>query len=395
MRVLHVIAGLAPRYGGPSQACRDMAGAVARRGHAVSIYTTNLDGPTVLDVPTDRPVEEDGVALRYFPIQAPRFWGTSWPLAEGLKRAIPEHDVVHIHSLYLFHDWAAGRLCRAAGVPYLVRPHGTLDPFIHRRHRLRKALMEAVFQNRVLRQAAAIHYTTEEEMRLAAPYARGAPGAVVPNGLDVADYDDLPPPGTFRARHPEIGDRTIVLFFGRLNFKKGLDVLARAYGAIARARDDVHLVLAGPDDDMRDKAEAWLTAEGVRDRATFTGMLLGDEKLALLADSDLFVLPSYSENFGIAVVESMACRLPVLISDKVNIWREVEAAGAGRVTPAEATAFGAAMSDLLDSPGRRRAMGEAGRTLVGEAYDWRRIAERLEALYTAVVAGESPARVMP
>ena len=131
MKILHVIAGLAPRYGGPSQACRHMAAAMAARGHGVSIYTTNLDGPDVLDVPTDRAVEEDGVTIRYFPIQTPRFWGTSWPLARGLKEAIPEHDIVHIHSLYLFHDWAAGHICRAAGVPYIIRPHGTLDPSSH------------------------------------------------------------------------------------------------------------------------------------------------------------------------------------------------------------------------------------------------------------------------
>ncbi|KKL85821.1 hypothetical protein LCGC14_1950930, partial [marine sediment metagenome] len=145
MRILHVISYFAPRYGGPPKACREMAGAVARCGHEVSIYTTNRDGPDVLDVPTDHPVEEDGVMLHYFPIHAPRFWFTSWALAAGLKRAIPEADLVHIHSLYLFHNWMAALLCWRYGVPYIVCPHGTLDPYLYRRHRWRKMIVETMF----------------------------------------------------------------------------------------------------------------------------------------------------------------------------------------------------------------------------------------------------------
>lgn len=390
MRILHVIANLAPRYGGPSRACREMTVAVARRGHEVSIYTTNQDGPDELNVPIDHPIEEDGVVLHYFPIQTPRFWGASRPLAAGLKRAIPEADVVHIHSLYLFHDWVAGHYCRAAGVPYVVRPHGTLDPYIHGRHRGRKMIMEALFQNRMLACAAALHYTSEDEMRLAAPYACGAPGAVVPLGIDPADSETPPTPGAFRARHPEIGDRTILLFFGRLNFKKGLDVLAKAFAALARDRDDIHLVIAGPDDGMRDKTTRWLREGGVLEKTTFTGMVLGDRKRALLGDADIFVLPSFSENFGIAVVEAMASGLPVVISDQVNIWREVEAAGAGRVAPPRADAFTRELTALLDDAPMRREMGAAGRRLAKDAFNSGRMAERLEALYETVAAGGRP-----
>lgn len=387
MKILHVIANLAPRYGGPSQACRHMAAAMAARGHAVSIHTTNLDGPLVLDVPTDRPVVEDGVAIHYFPIQTPRFWGTSWPLARGLKRTIPGQDIVHIHSLYLFHDWVAGHYCRAAGTPYLIRPHGTLDPYLHRRHRWRKSVMDVAFQNRVLRHAAAIHYTTDEEMTLAAPFAQGAPGVVVPNGLDMAAYECLPARGAFRARHPEIGGKTIVLFFGRLNFKKGLDILVRAFAAVARQRDDVHLVIAGPDDGMKAKTVGWLAEAGITGNTTFTGMLLGDDKMALLADCDLFVLPSHSENFGIAVVEAMASGLPVVVSDKVNIWREVVAAKAGVVAPPEAEAFSREMSAILNDPAKRQTLSANARAFARARYDWTAIAERLEAVYTDAIDG--------
>ena len=138
--MLHVISSLAPRYGGPSKACWEMARAVAQLGHEVSIYTTNQDGPGELAVPLGQPVRREGVEIRYFPIQPPRFWATSLPLALGLRHKIPASDLVHIHSLYFFHSLVAGHYCRQNAIPYLVRPHGTLDPFIYRRHRWRKRL---------------------------------------------------------------------------------------------------------------------------------------------------------------------------------------------------------------------------------------------------------------
>jgi glycosyltransferase involved in cell wall biosynthesis len=386
MKILHVIANLVPRYGGPSQACWEMARAVARLGHEVSIYTTNQDGTGELEVPLDRPVHRDGVEVRYFPIQAPRFWGTSLPLARALRRKVPASDLVHIHSLYLFHDLVAGHWCRRYRVPYLVRPHGTLDPFMYRRHRWRKRLMECLFEDRNIRRAAALHFTTAEEEKLAAPFTFQTPGLVVPLGINWEEFAHLPQPGEFRRRHPEIGHKAIILFFGRVNFKKGLDILARAFGVVARRRQDVHLVIAGPDNEgWGALVRTWLAEEGMGDRTTFTGMLLGPEKLAVLRDASLFVLPSYSENFGLAVIEGMAAGLPVIISDQVNIWREVQAAGAGRVIPVDSGALVDQLLDLLDNPKAAMDMGQKGRALVQERFQWPRIARSLVAAYERII----------
>ncbi|HXV23442.1 MAG TPA: glycosyltransferase, partial [Alphaproteobacteria bacterium] len=174
MRILHVIGDLAPESGGPAKACVEMARAVARRGHEVAIATT--DYSPVRGRCTPQVAPEPGLGLHLHPVGFPRMWLTSWPLRRALPALIGRADIVHLHSLYLFHSWAAGTLCRRLAVPYIVRPHGTLDPVIHRRHRWRKRLMELSFQDRVLRDAAAIHYTSAEERRLAEPYALGAPG---------------------------------------------------------------------------------------------------------------------------------------------------------------------------------------------------------------------------
>jgi len=393
MRILHVLGDLAPETGGPAKAGFEMARAVARRGHEVRLTATDYAPGGRLDVPLDRPVRQDGVEIRFFPVQAPRRWLASWPMRRALADLVPWADVVHLHSLYLFHDWAAGSLCIRNGVPYIVRPHGTLDPVIHRRRRLRKTMIDLWFQDRVLAHAAAIHYTSAEEMRLAQPHARGAPGVVVPLGLDLADYAELPPRGAFRARHPEIGTRPIVLFLGRLNFKKGLNLLVPAFARLLAGGSDAHLVIAGPDGGMLAKLEGWIGAAGLGQRTTLTGMLTGRDKLAALADADLFVLPSWSENFGIAVVEAMACELPVLVSDRVNIWREVAADGGGRIEPPDVARFAAAMAELLADPARLAAMGKMAKTSVARRWSWEGVAVELESLYTRLAASRPASRL--
>ena len=331
----------------------------------------------------------EAVTLQLFAAGFPRAWLTSWPLKQGLERLVPEADVVHIHSLYLylFHCWSAGTLCRKLGIPYIVRPHGTLDPYIRRRHRWRKLAMELWFQNQVLRDAAAIHYTSAEERRLAEPFVRGAPGSVVPLGLDLADYAHLPPPGSFRALYPETGARPILLFLSRLNFKKGLDILIEAAAHVVAAGIDAHLVIAGPDGGMEAAARRWVAQAGLAPRTTFTGMLTGRAKLAAFRDASLFVLPSSSENFGIAVVEAMACGTPVLVSDRVNIWREIVEDGAGVAEPPKAHRFAAAALRLMRDEPLRLAMGRAARDCVARRYQWRDIAAELERLYQRLAAG--------
>ncbi|MFP6734956.1 MAG: glycosyltransferase, partial [Rhodospirillales bacterium] len=208
MNILHVIGSLTQETGGPAKAVLEMAETVAKLGHTVTVFSTDFGGvPEGLDQ-----LQDAGVKVRVFPVEAPRIWKRSAQLAAALADAIPDMDAVHIHSLYLYHDWVAGGLCRRFGVPYIVRPHGSLDPFLYKRHRLRKSVMDVWFQNRMPRAAAAVHFTTEEEHQLAAPYISGAPGAVVANGINFADYAEVPAKGLLRRRHPELADGRIVLF---------------------------------------------------------------------------------------------------------------------------------------------------------------------------------------
>jgi len=387
LKILHVIANLATRYGGPPKACFEMACASARLGNEVHIFTTNQDGDRDLSVPTDRVVQQDGVNIRYFPIQHPRFWGTSLPMARALKKKIPDVEIVHIHSLYLFHAAVTALYCEKFQIPYVIRPHGTLDPYIYKRHRFRKTIVEILFQNRVLRRAAGIHFITEEEKSLGEQYTYGTYGFVVPIGLDIDHYARRPDKGRLFSRFPELSGKKIILFLGRVNFKKGLDILVSAFAAAARERDDVHLLIAGPDDsDYGKKVTAWLKKENVYNKTTLSGMLQGEEKLVALHYSSVFVLPSYSENFGIAVLEAMACGLPVVISEKVNLWPTVVAAKAGLVAPCNADIFSRKILNILNDDTLARQMGVNGKVLVRNKFSWQKIACKLLSVYSSLIS---------
>ncbi len=367
-----------------------MAQAVAARGHHVEIFTTDQDGPKGrMHVPTDRPVHLNGVDVHYFRANTLSGWQcTSVALWRALRGRIPDFDIVHSHSLHLFHSAVMGHYCRKYDVPYLMRPCGSMDPYIFNRHRYRKLLLEWLFERRNLKHAAAVNFTTDQEMTLARKSLHFGKGIVVPLGLQLHDHRPTTESNLFRQTFPNIGGKKIILFLGRINFKKGLDILVPAIARIAANRDDIHLVLAGPDTDGYGKqVRKWIDAEGINEITTFVGMLHGEMKMAALGESYVFVLPSYSENFGIAVIEAMGSGLPVVISDQVNIWPAVAEAKAGIVTQCDVLKFSDAINDLIEQPHSAEEMGRCGQLLVSEAYSWPRIAGVLEQNYRCLQAG--------
>ncbi len=399
MRILHVIASVAPRYGGPSATCPALCRELARRGHEVFIYTTNVDGNGRIDVPLDQPVICDGVEIRYFHGWTfPPEYKLSFALANALRKKIPAVDVAHIWSLYIFSASAAAHFCRKFHVPYVLHPHGSLDPYLLRRHALRKQVYSWLFERRKFQGAAAILFNSAEEMRLASDWLDGVvpqrsqPGVpfreVIPVGVEEECFNPPRPEAQahFRQRFPELAGKRILLFFGRLSFKKGMDILTQAFVSVAREQKEVHLVLAGPDTEgYGEKVREWLKASGMRERATFTGALSGEDRFLALREAEVFVLPSYSENFGQAVAEAMACGVPVVVSDRVNISRAVQAAEAGLVVPCDAQQTAAALLLLLRNRALGRQMGARGRQWARENLAEKAVGERMIRLYEKIV----------
>ena len=388
MKILHVIASLAPRYGGPVKVCRELCEQLAKKGNIVSIFTTNLNFPKgLMDVPINKKVQENGVGIQYFPVQF-RPWVYSQGLGKELKCYIRYFDIVHIHGLYRYPQSIAAHYARKHAIPYIVRPHGSLDPFLYRnpRNRFIKRIYEYLIEFRNLNQASAVHFTTEEERQLTRFLDLKADSVVVPNGILMNRYNSLPQKEGFRKKYG-LDRKKVVLHLGRINFKKGLDLLIKGFSQVARRHTDYVLVIAGPDNEGYSRnVKTWIREERIEDRVVFTGMLCENEVLEAFVGADVFALPSYTENFGMAVVEAMACGLPVVISDRVNIWREVKSAGAGEVIPCNADMLADALERLLDDPVLCKTMGKAGKKLTKAEYNLDRVTDKLIDVYTNFIS---------
>lgn len=385
MKVLHVSPAYYPahRYGGPIKSIHGLNRALVELGERVTVFTTNVDGPEMLDVPLGSPVDVDGVEVFYFPVAWPRAYLRAPCLDQALAQHVSAFDLVHIHGLYLYPTMAAARACRRQGVPYVISPRGMLDPHaIHLRSTWKKKLYIWLVEKRNLRGAAALHFTASEEQQLVAQSGWRLPGFVVPNALNLAEFPEL---AEQDATGKTIGES--VLFLSRIHPKKGLDLLIPAFAQVVAQRPGAKLHLVGPDEDgYLAQVKAWIASHKLEDHVTYAGMLLGQDKLHAYQQADLFVLPSYSENFGIVVIEAMACGKPVVITDRVNICQDVKQARAGLVTRCDANEIAQAILTLLADPVLAREMGRRGRKLVEEKFTWERAAAEMVGQYRQIVA---------
>jgi glycosyltransferase involved in cell wall biosynthesis len=245
-----------------------------------------------------------------------------------------------------------------------------------------KRIYLALRLRRDLDRASMIHFTAELEKQLVAPMALHPPTVVVPNGLRLVEFDHLPQRGLFRLKHPQLGERPIVLFLSRVHYKKGLDLLIPAF-AQAQLPGNAMLVIAGPPaEGYQPIVEAMVREHGIADRTIFTGMLRGRDRIEAMVDADLFVLPSRQENFGIVIIEALAANCPVVISDQVNIHREIAAAGVGGVVPLDVTKLASEIERwIADQTLRAPAIAQA-RDFVWKNYDWNMIAQQWVKLYS-------------
>jgi len=365
MKLLHVVPTYLPatRYGGPIFAVHGLCKALAARGHEVEVFTTNVDGDGVSDVPLDRDVLLDGVRVRYFASELRRLY-VSRSMRAALRSRAAEFDVVHVHSAFLWPPAAAARAAYAAGTPYVVSPRGMLvEELIRRKSRIVKRAWIGLVERRTFARAAAIHFTAQRELDDARNLGMPIPRAlVIPNGID------LPPLA------PRPRDANTILFLGRVNWKKGLDRLIEAVDRVPAAR----LVIAGRDDE---NAIATLPRS---EHVTFAGEVAGERKEELLRTAAMLVLPSLSENFGNVVLEAMAHETPVIVTPAVGLADEVRRSGAGLVSDGDPESLASAIATLLADPARRESMGRRGREAAEQRYAWSRVAEELEAAYASL-----------
>ena len=293
-------------------------------------------------------------------------------------------DLVHLHALWQYPAFAAARSCARRRIPHLISPCGTLDPYGLPSRRALKWLYGYAVERTTLAQAAAFHFTSTMEQRAARTFGVQRPSVVIPRPFASEAATECPP-GAFRKSHPELADRKILLFLGRLHPKKRLDLVAQAFVRLAQRQPDAHLVIAGPEDGAGAQARSILGQAGLLGRATFTGLLGGQEKWSALRDSSVFLLPSEDENFGVAALEALAMGTPVLLSPHVGLADWVVKAQAGMVLQQDPSVWASAIEELLQDTESSEAMGEAGRRLVATVFSAEQVARAMGEAYARFI----------
>jgi glycosyltransferase involved in cell wall biosynthesis len=350
------------------------------------IATTNDNGAGVLDVPLNQRIEYEQVPVWFFPRFLPpmKQFIFSSELTGWLWQNVRDYDLVNTHYLFSYASTCAGAIARRQRVPYLVRTIGQLAPWALAQSRLKKQVYASIIERHNLNCAAAIHCTSAGEAEDVRKFGISTPTVTLPLGVEMPKIW----PNAQQELRQVYGiapETPVVLFFSRLHYKKRPDLLLYALSRLAAQNQEFHLILAGSgESDYLSYLTDLVSSLGLQSRTTMTGFVTGKAKDMLLQGSDLFVLPSFSENFGIAIAEAMAAGLPVIITPDIQIAPEIAAEKAGLIVEGDVEAVENAIAQLLADRHLRHQLGENGKRLVSSRYCWNAIAQKLASAYTAI-----------
>jgi len=370
MRILHVITGLWKNTGGPAEVIPAICTAMVDAGMGVTLAT--LAGDSAQSV-------EDAAAhgvrvLRFSPTVRHTIWYSS-ELHRRIQDLASEHDIVHIHGIWQFPDWVAAAAARRAGIPYVISPHGLLQPARLKKSSLKKRVAAILADRAMLNQASCLHATAHDEADAFRLFGYRGPIAMIPNGITPAERIGADRAAMLEAAlrrdFPETQGRRLLLFLSRIEPIKGVTTLARAWVECARQFPDWHLVVVGPDERSHVKAvSAILRDGGVLDRTTITGPLHGDRKTAAYLASEIFVLPTISENFGLVIGEALSHRLPVITTTGAP-WPGIIEHGCGWWIAPTQSALVDTLREALSLPRTElAARGERGAAWIDAEYTW-------------------------
>lgn len=392
LKILQIVPSISLVYGGPSQMIQGLSAALAQQPKGriaqVTILTTDSNGDVdepPLDVPLGQPIQQDGYEIIHFRCAPFRRYKFSTDLLKWLWANAHHYDIAHIHALFSPVSTAAATVCRWKNLPYVMRPLGTLDPADLQKKKQIKKAYAALLERPNLAGAAAIHFTSELESKVSERFGVSTPGKVIPLGVALPQLPDRSlSQQAVRKRFNIPPERPIILFMSRIDPKKGFDLLLPALEQLHEHNKPFHFLLCGanPQDRVYEtsirkaiQSSAWSSW------ATISGFVSGELKAQLLSAADVFVLPSYYENFGIAVAEAMAAKIPVVISDQVHIWPAVQKSESGWVVQTEVGSLTNALAEALSQPEVRQQRGENAQRCAAEKYSWAAIAHQMTDTY--------------
>jgi glycosyltransferase involved in cell wall biosynthesis len=394
MRILHVIPSVATVRGGPSQAVLEMVRALNALGDSggniqtCEIATTNDNGVDLLDVTVGEWIEYAGVPVRFSPRFSPsvrgiREFAFSNEFTAWLWEHLTDYDLLHVHAIFSYPSTIAMAIARIKSIPYINRPLGQLCEWSLRQSKLKKQIYLAAIEKQNLRYARALHLTSLQEQIEVSALGLNSSSFILPHGTSLPQ--SIP---TARSHLRQLlgipAEMPIILFMSRIHPKKGLDYLIPALGKLIEF--PFYLILAGQGDPDYEAAIANLLCKyRLEHRTLRAGFVTGDRKQLFLQGSDLFALTSYSENFGIAVLEAMAAGLPSIITPGVALAKTVEQHQLGIVTDLDIDRIAAAIANFFEHPEQFRKMGDLARQLVTEQYSWDTIAAKLVEIYANIL----------
>ena len=400
MRILQIVPSISLIYGGPSQMVMGLSSALARENVKVTILTTDSNGDSgqkPLDVPLNSPVKQDGYEIIYFRCSPFRRYKFSLDLLKWLNNHAHEFDLAHIHALFSPISSVAATVCRQKNLPYILRPLGTLDPADLRKKKQLKQLYAAILERANLAGAAAIHFTSDQEAKISERFGVSTHDLVIPLGV-------IPPlkeggrgggadgGNAIRTQFGIPLNVPLVLFMSRIDPKKGLNLLIPALEKLLAEGGNFYFVLAGTnpqDPNYEEKIRLQIQNSPLRSHTTITGFVTGELKSALLQAADLFVLPSYYENFGIAVAEAMVAQVPVIISDQVHIWHQVRDSESGWVGTTDVESLVELLRFALQNPEECRRRGLCAQEYALQNFSWQAIARQTIQAYNQILTSKT------
>ena len=395
LKILQIVPAISLVYGGPSQMVRGFSAALTRQGVDVTILTTDANGDIgqpPLDVPLDRPVCQQGYQVRYFRCSPFRRYKFSIDLLRWLWQHAPEYDLAHIHALFSPVSSAAAWVARQRNLPYILRPLGTLDPADLEKKKQLKQLYATLLEKGNIAGAAALHFTADREAEISDRFGATTRDLVIPLGVSPPEESDTL--DTLKSHFPDLKfDRPWILFLSRIEPKKGLDLLLPALEQLLSQGFEFQFILAGSnpqDPEYEARIQQKISASPLAKDTAIVGFVTGDLKSALLRRADVFVLPSYYENFGIAVAEAMVARTAVAISDRVHICGEVSQSESGWVGSCEIESVARMLKSALENPAECQRRGSNARTYAIEHYSWDAIARKTVAAYQSLLEVQNP-----
>lgn len=371
---LHITAHIDPRFGGLATSVPALAAAMNATNRCRSTVIAFCDND-------ETPPNNLGVELETFPFGRLR-WLTDRTLSNRLENRIRSAGSIHIHGIWQEHCRLSATLARKAGIPYVVSAHGMLEPWALRQKRWKKQIYAHLSERPILNRAASLRALTDAEAEHYRSFGLTSPTTVIPNGIDVPHTTDA---AIFWQRYPDLQGKRVVLFLGRLHKKKGVEILCHAWKHITASVPDAVLVLAGPEsDETPGLVHDLVTRLGIANSVRLAGMLRGELKWAALTAASVFVLPSFSEGFSVAILEALACATPVIITPACY-FPDVPSSRCGWVVEPNVTELSATLLDSLRlSPVLLAEMGTNGVNLINRHFQWPLIGERMTALHVSL-----------